>query len=70
MMARPIWRARSASDHSDDWPLWYVTDDQPADRNKMLDAVESLCGVRPVYLPFTSRQNAEAIAKAMNEAAE
>jgi len=21
------WRARSTSDRTDDWPLWYVTDD-------------------------------------------
>lgn len=61
-----VYRARSASDRADDWPLWYVTDDQPADRNKTADAIEAVTGVRPVGLPFLSRSVAEALARRMN----
>lgn len=67
---RPAWRARSASDKTDDWPLWYVTDDMPADRNKTVDAVESATGMRPTGLPFLRREDAEHLAAIMNEAAQ
>jgi len=59
------WRARSASDKTDDWPFWYVTDDKPADSNKTLDCMDALFGCRPVGLPFFSRKTAEALALAM-----
>ena len=64
------WRARSASDRSDDWPFWYITDDQPADRNKLLDAIEALTGHRPIAMPFVPRAMAEQLASAMNAAPE
>ena len=63
-----MWRARSASDKSDDWPYWYVTNDSPADYNKTLDALEQITGKRPIGLPFVSRAQAIEIAKIMNAA--
>jgi hypothetical protein len=61
------WRARSASDKSDDWPLWYVTDDSPKDYNRLPHAFECVMGKPwPPVLPFVPRQVAEAIADAMN----
>ena len=64
-----IWRARSASDKTDDWPFWYVTNDFPADSNKTLDAIEMLIGKKPVCLPFMAPSLARALAEKMNEAA-
>lgn len=60
------WRARSASDRTDDWPFWYVTDDQPADRNKTIDAIELATGGRPASLPFLPRDIALALADLLN----
>lgn len=60
------WRARSASDKTDDWPFWYVTDDQPENRNKTIDAIERRDGVRPAKLPFLLRDDAVELADFMN----
>ena len=59
------WRARSASDRSDDWPFWYVTDDMPPDMNKTVDAIEAIMGIRVVGM-FVSRDVAIALASLMN----
>lgn len=64
-----VWRARSASDQTDDWPFWYVTNDRPPNSNKTLDAIERLAGRRPVGLPFVSRTVASRMAEMMNERA-
>ena len=64
------WRARSASDKTDDWGFWYLTDDKPADRNKTREALTLVCkegALPPHSLPFISRANAEAIAVVLNE---
>ena len=61
-----VWRAMSASDSTDEWPYWYVTDDLPLDRNKLIDALECISGKRPVGMPFVTRAIAECIAKQMN----
>jgi hypothetical protein len=37
-MTDTIWRARSASDRTEDWPLWYVTKDKPKDHNDLPEA--------------------------------
>lgn len=69
-MQERAWRARSASDRTDDWPFWYVTDDQPQDSNKTWDALEALTGDRPVGgLPFLPRDMAEAVASILNRPA-
>ncbi|WP_143595141.1 hypothetical protein [Thioclava sp. DLFJ4-1] len=61
------WRARSASEKTDDWPFWYVTDDKPNDYNKTAEAFELATGERfPPVLPFVSKDGAEAIAHALN----
>ena len=60
------WRASSASDRSDDWPFWYATDDMPPDRNKTLDAIEAIMGIRIVALPFLPRDVAIELASLMN----
>lgn len=64
-----VWRARSASDQTDDWPFWYVTNDRSPNSNKTLDAIERLAGRRPVGLPFLSQTLACRIAAMMNERA-
>lgn len=56
------WRARSASAKTDDWPFWYVADDDPKDLNKTLEAFEALFGHRPPVLPFVSKKDAMVIA--------
>lgn len=54
-----MWRARSASDHTDEWPFWYLTDDQPPDRNKTAEAFHALHGEEwPPLLPFVDRETA------------
>lgn len=64
-----MWRARSASDRTNDWPLWYVTDDQPQDRNKTAQAYEAVTGQKwPPVHQFLSRGLAEDLEKRMNEA--
>jgi len=60
------WRARSASDKTDDWPFWYVTDDKPADSNKALECIEAVIGIRHAGLPFIPRHIAEELAAAIN----
>lgn len=67
MTHRATFRARSASDRTDDWPYWYVTDDNPHDSNKTADCFEALTGRRQVCLPFLSRLAAEKLATLMNE---
>lgn len=62
----PKWRARSASDKTDDWLSWYLTDDNPPDYNKTLDAIEVFTGKRPIGLPFLSREAAEDLASFLN----
>jgi hypothetical protein len=62
-----VWRARSASDKTDDWLFWYVTDDEPKDRNKTLDAIEYLTGLRPYSYPFVRQEVAEELAERMNK---
>lgn len=59
------WRARSASDRTDDWPFWYVTDDNPRDRNKTADAIEAMTGHRTGAV-FASMQEAKLLAEFMN----
>lgn len=58
------WRARSASDKTDDWPFWYVTDDQPPDLNKTPEAWKAAYGMDwPPRLPFLPREMAEELAR-------
>jgi hypothetical protein len=63
------WRARPASDRTDDWSFWYVTDDQPPDRNKTHEALAAIFGESPLRgaLPFLPRESAEILAAKMNE---
>jgi hypothetical protein len=64
------WRARSASDKTDDWFHWYVTDDTPKDHNKTPEAWKQATGTNwPPILPFLPREVAEALAKHLNAAA-
>ena len=58
--------ARSASDKSDDWPLWYVADRQKANLNVTVELLPELCG----YMPFLSRDVAARLAQAANAKAE
>ena len=61
------WRARSASDKTDDWPFWYVTNDSPKDYNRLPDAWQAVVGFPwPPVLPFLDRRAAEALAERMN----
>ena len=63
------WRARSASDKTDEWYFWYLTDDKPADRNKTKEALTIVCKEGAVWphVLFISRAEAEAIAFVLNE---
>lgn len=65
-MTERKWRARSASDRTDDWPFWYVTDDMPQDRNKTLEAIEIATGRKVTGMPLVSRTGAEALATVLN----
>jgi hypothetical protein len=53
----PPFTARSASDRTDDWPIWYVTDDG---RRNVLRFPDKSGAV------LTSREDAEEIAKEAN----
>ena len=69
MTQKPKWRARSASDKTDNWPFWYVTDDMPHDRNKLADALDVLGIERNKGAQlFVPRAAAEEIARRLNEA--
>ena len=64
------WRARSASDRTDEWPFWYVTDDQPLDCNKTAEAFASVTGEKwPPCHQFLPRDLAEELAAKMAEMA-
>jgi hypothetical protein len=61
------WRARSASDKTDDWPFWYVTDDNPKDYNQLHKAVKMATGQGfPPFLPFLPRAYCEALVEKLN----
>jgi hypothetical protein len=61
------WRARSASDKTDDWPFWYVTKDTPRDYNNTKEAIEHISVRVFTSLPFVSKETALQIAGIMNE---
>ena len=61
-----IYRARSASNKTDDWPFWYITDDMPPDHNKLVSAIARFYGLPLVRLPFVTRGLAETLAMKMN----
>lgn len=60
------WRSRSASNKTNDWPFWYVTNDKPLDYNGTIDALEIVLGHRPVMMPFMSKDLAIALADRLN----
>ena len=62
-----VWRARSASDKTEDWPYWYVTKDVPKDYNDTKEAIEVLTGNIFYGLPFLTKNHAVEIAEKMNE---
>lgn len=64
------WRARSASDKTDDWPFWYVTDDQPTDINKTPDAWKTLTGKDWRGLPFLPKDGALLMVNYLNRGGE
>jgi hypothetical protein len=63
----PQWRARSASDKTDDWPFWYVTKDTPSEHNDTKEAIEHISGRVFISLPFVSKEAALQIVDIMNE---
>jgi hypothetical protein len=69
-MRMPQWRARSASDKTDDWPFWYVTKDTPSDYNDTREAIEYISGRVFTSLPFALKETAFQIADIMNEGQE
>lgn len=54
--------ARSASDRTDDWPLWYVSDRNKGDLNVTVELAPQLRG----HPPFLTRDLAELIAQRAN----
>ncbi len=64
-MIKPRYFARSASDRTDDWPLWFVADRHQSDLNVTVRLVPSFRG----YMPFLPREAAELVADRANGAA-
>lgn len=61
-MIEPRYYARSASDKTDEWPLWYV-----ADRHQSgLNVTKTLAPEQVGYLPFVSKDAAQKIAETAN----
>lgn len=61
------YRARSASDRTDDWPFWYITDDHPANRNATPKAWQTVTGKDwPPKHQFLPREEAVLLADAAN----
>lgn len=51
--------ARSASDRTEDWPLWFVADREKAGLNVTVQLLPQMRG----YMPFLPRRVAEEVAK-------
>lgn len=61
------WRARSASDQTDNWSHWYVTRDTPPDCNETPEAYRLATGQAwPPILPFLTKGLAQALAAKLN----
>lgn len=61
------WRARSASDKTENWLFWYVTKDAPKDYNDLPEAYLLAFGEKwPPVLPFLSRPECERIVARLN----
>lgn len=56
--------ARSASDRTDDWPLWFVADRARGNLNVTTQLLPELRG----FSPFLSRADAEELARQSNRA--
>lgn len=56
--------AKSASDKSDDWPLWMVWDGQ---LNITIKAIKSITGKDIVGMPFLPRKLCEKLAAELNQ---
>jgi hypothetical protein len=66
-MTETVWRARSASDKTEDWPAWYVTKDAPKDYNDLPEAFELALGHEfPPRPPFLSQTACRLIAEWLN----
>lgn len=65
-MSEPRYFARSASDRTDDWPLWFVADRRKSGLNVTLSLIEKAFGRHVVGMPFLPREHAETLAEISN----
>jgi Asp-tRNA(Asn)/Glu-tRNA(Gln) amidotransferase B subunit len=54
---------RSASDHTSDWPYWYITKSETGNLNITVTVVPELRG----QMPFLPREECERTVKELNE---